>query len=204
MQDTFAALARQELEDVLSIMPSDPIHRFVIFTETTRVLDYWTVFRNLLPAEYCPSAPDFALLQWGWNLAAEHFFTAVNIPGAFPISESTEESRLRAAGLLYRLGISVLLHRVSEMMRYGCLEAECNKEGFTVRQAEHAADQFLDNLEFDRFDEIETLLNDCATGFSNGWKLIDIDDYLKLPTAPGAFFGRAPDDPLKSYKIENI
>jgi len=42
--EEFQLLAEEELKGALAVIPSDPIHRFLVFTEVIRVLDNWTVF----------------------------------------------------------------------------------------------------------------------------------------------------------------
>lgn len=47
----FLSLSEQGVESVKALLPKDESERFVIFVETIRVLDYWTVFQELLPEE---------------------------------------------------------------------------------------------------------------------------------------------------------
>lgn len=204
MQDKFAEMAEQELQKVLAIMPSEPVNRSAIFTETARVLDYWSVFQLLLPGEKRLAVFDFDLIQWGWNLAAEHLFTPVEVQGGFPMFESNNESRLFAMRLLHQLGRSVLLYRASEMIRYGFLNVECNKEEITVRRAGNVAEQFLDNLEFHHLEEMRGILTANNTGFSRGWKLFTIDDYANMPSESGAFLGHAAEISTKQFEVENL
>jgi hypothetical protein len=203
MHDKFEEMAEKVLKEAISVIPSDPMLKFIIFTETTRVLDFWYVFQHLLPKENRLPVPDFDLIKWGWNLAAEHLFSGVKQYG-FPIMESSSERKSFAFGFLYKLGCSVLLHRASEMIRYGFLEVETNKNGFILRRSGNAGDQFLDNLDIFSLNEIETILNNKETESVNGWHLFDIDDYPKMMNVPGAFSSRGNKKPLESFKVENI
>lgn len=204
MHQIFAEMAKQELEEVLSVMPSDPMQKFVIFIETVRVLDYWSVFQNLLPKENRLSGPDFNLIQWGWNLATEYLYTAIRVPGAFPISESTKESRLFAVNLLHKLGRSVLLYRASEMIRIGSLEVESNEEGFTVRMTDTAKYQFLDDLEFFHLDEMEMELGSNNSEYYKSWEIFDADNYPIIENALGNFASRPPKRNFENQNLKNI
>lgn len=205
MHNKFAEMAKQELEEALSIIPSDTMQKFLIFTETVRVLDYWSVLFPLLPKEKrLSSIQTFTLLQWGWNLAVEHLYKAVEIPGAFPITDSTEESKAFATDLLCKLGQSVLLYRASEMIKNGFLEIENSDEGFIVRTTEKARDQFLDNLEFSYLNDLEIELNNKYKNFFQGWQIIDIEDYPDVENLPGYFFARRQISLMENYKNEDI
>ncbi len=204
VHNKFAEMAKQILEEALSRTPSEPLHKSILFIETIRVLDYWTVFQTLLPKEKRLSGPDFELIRWGWNLAAEHIFTRVEMSGAFPLIESSNENRLFAINLLHKLGRSVLLYRASEMIRYGLLDVECNEGEFIVRRAANVAEHFLDILEFGRINEMKRILADRDKDYWKGWKLIDINDYSELPTEPGAFWSRTLKSPLEKFKVDNI
>lgn len=204
MSQAFAEMANKELEEALSVLPSDPMQKFVIFTETVRVIDYWSVFQRLLPKEKRLSEPDFNLIQWGWNLVTEHLYTAVTVPGAFPISESTKESRQFAINLLHKLGQSVLLYRASEMIRNNSLEVESNENGFTVRMTDMARNQFLDNIEFFHLDAMEAELNKNSSNFYRDWRVFDMDDYSSVEKVSGNFVAKPPKSKLENQKINNI
>jgi hypothetical protein len=204
MNQLFADMAKQELEEALSVVPSDPIQKFVLFAELVRVIDYWSFYQPLLPKENRISIQDFELIVWGWNLAIEHIYVPVSMPGAFPIMESTNESRTFAINLLYKFGKSVLLYRASEMMRFGFLMVEEKDHIFHVKVANKAKDNFLDNLEFSQLDELEMDLINQSESSSNGWQLFNIVDYSKIEKAPGSFISRPSKNPLKDFKTEDI
>lgn len=204
MQHKFAEMAKLELEVALSRIPSDPTHKFVLFTETLRVLDYWAVFQQLLPKEHRLSKQDLDLIRWGWNRAVEYLFVAVETPDAFPILESTTESRLMAFNLLRQFGRSVLIQRTSEMIRFGFFNVESNERGFSLRSGGDAKDQFLDHLEFFHLEELENVMSENVPGFLNGWQLIDLKDYSKFREELGFFSMHDNERPLEGSILENV
>lgn len=202
MENKFLNLAQQELDEALSKLPSDPTHKFVIFTETIRVISYWAVFQSLYPEDKRLSIPDFSLIRWGWNLAAEHLYSSVETPGAFPISESTNESRQLAASLLHKLGCSVLLKRASSMIKYGFLNVEVSGENINVKHAVNARHQFLDNIEFYKLESMEKDIKDKS--IKHGWQYFNIDDYSEVENLPGNYFSSRSENSLDRHKMENI
>lgn len=57
--EEFQSLAQEELKDALAVIPSDPIHRFLVFTEVIRVLDNWTVFKPQTEEQEQQTTSDF-------------------------------------------------------------------------------------------------------------------------------------------------
>lgn len=50
MHEEFKEMANKVL-GALCIIPSDTMLKFILFTETVRVIDYWYVFQHLLSKE---------------------------------------------------------------------------------------------------------------------------------------------------------
>jgi len=203
MYEKFAELADSELDMALDKLPSDPLEKFALFAEVTRALDYSAVFQAALENSGQLSRPDFDLLLWGWNAAMSHLLTPIRSAG-LPLYKSTKDTRQFAMNLLHKFGQSVLLRRASAMLRSGFLHAQNTTEGLTVRLADGAKDQFLDDLEFDSFAKIHNQLQKQNVRFYRGWQLFENDDYPSVQEVPGYFLGRTTQRPLEKYKSENI
>lgn len=185
----FCALADKELASVLSLLPSDPDHRNAILVETTRLIDYWSVFQGLLPKEQRLADPDFDILQWGWNLAAANLFSHPSVAGAFPIMESTADTRNYAGTLLHQLGRIVLVRRSAQMIRVGFQAAEKTANGYVVRSCVDAKGQFQDLLESLRFEEAEQRMYTQESR----WTATELDrpgEFDRVKNLPGNFLGR--------------
>lgn len=183
-------LAKRELEAARSVIPTDPLSRFLLFVETLRVIDYWSVFQTLLPEEHRLRPYDFGILQFGWNRALEFLYQPLTAPG-FPIIESTKRSRGFAEGLLHQFGRSVLLTRAADMIAFDFLHAEEVDEEVHLRMVDGVADQFLDNVEFLEFEELERRLAELDDSDQvMGWQLFERDDADQVATRVGRFMSR--------------
>lgn len=142
-------MSRQQLAGALARLPSDPLDKTEVFIETVRAIDYWSVFQHLLPPEKRLAPHDFQIIEEGWNLAAAHLLTPLQVRGMFPLRESTQETRSYALGLLHQFGRAVLMRRCSDMIKSGLMAAERAPGGFVVRCTAETPSQLLDHLEHD-------------------------------------------------------
>ncbi|MBB3140503.1 hypothetical protein [Halomonas organivorans] len=203
MSDKILELSKKELQGALSVLPKDDLNKFVLFTEIMRILDYWSVFKDILPSENSLSAPDFEIIQLGWNLALEHLFVPVK-PDGFPIQESTEKTRLFATSLLHKFGRAVLLKRTYEMLVSGFLSAETKDSKIIIRATERAESQFADNIEFTLLSGIQSYINENIGDYRNGWFLGKFDDPSIEVTLPGAYHLQDSRKELKKHYIDNV
>jgi hypothetical protein len=89
----------------------------------------------------------FDLMCWGWNRAVAELFTPLNQTGAFPLMESTYESRGYAA-LMQKFGKVSLLRRLCDMSERG--DDHQSGDEFQIRMTDDAQAQFADATESDR------------------------------------------------------
>jgi hypothetical protein len=200
--EEFESLSQEELKGALSVIPSDPIHRFLVFFEAIRVLDNWSVVTPT--TEEPQTAIDFQILQWGWNLAARHLFSSLKGFAGIHLADSTNQSRAFAQNLLHKFGRSVLMTRAAEMIKHGYLIVERFEKGFSVRSANKMSSQFLDELEFFRLESLEDKLNNPEIKSFGDWELADINDQAFPFNRVGNFFGRESGNPLSAWKRDDI
>ena len=199
--EEFQALAQEELNGALAVIPSDPIHRLLIFIEAVRVLDCWAVSNSLIEQQ---DESHFEIIRWGWNLAAKNLFSSLQNFAGFPLADSTDQSRAFTQNLLHQFGRSVLMKRAAEMIRLGYLIAERIEGGFIVRSADKTSSQFLDELEFSRLETLEDTLNNPAIQSFGEWELFDKDNQAFPLNRIGNFFGRNREKPLSHWKRDDI
>lgn len=201
----FLSLSEQGLESVKALLPKDESERFVIFVETIRVLDYWTVFQELLPEEKQLPEHDFEIMQWGWNQAAALLLSPLKQHIGIPIMESTGETRSLAMKLLHQLGRSVLLRRTAQMIQGGLVNARQEDHGFVVKSTEGTSVQFLDILEPMRQKKIEAAIREKGKDLSSGsWGIFDKSDISIFKNLPGSYFGLDMKNPLDSWICNDV
>ncbi|WP_028467966.1 hypothetical protein [Neptunomonas japonica] len=203
MKNKILDLSKNELDGALSALPKDDLNKFILFTETMRILDYWSVFRDILPNKYSLSIPDFEILKLGWNLALEHLYVPVKTSG-FPIKESTEETRIFATSLLHKFGRSVLLNRTYDMLNAGFVSAEIKGSKIVIRVAEYSGNQFMDNLEFNLLSGMEQNISNSLGSYLNGWHIGEYDDPLTEMNMPGAYFLQDSKKEFKKYHLDDV
>lgn len=203
MYEKILELSNKELEGALSVIPEDDLSRFVLFTEAMRVLDYWSVFKDMLPPEKSLSPPDFEIVQLGWNSALEYLFVPVKSDG-FPIRESTHKTRLFATSLLHKFGRSVLLRRVYEMLVSGYVSSEIVDSKIVIKTTERAEEQYIDNLEFKLLAELQGYINENIGYHWNGWNLGEFDDPSVEVDLLGAYHLQDSKKELKKHHIDNV
>jgi len=200
----FHSLAEKELAACISVVPPDPNERFVLFMETLRVIDYWTVFQSLGPEEKRLSEPDFHTLRSGWNLAAAHLLSPLQVPAAIPVLQSTDKSRSFAMSLLHQFGRSVLMHRAADMIRHGFLTAERVANRFVVRKTGLVSSQFLDILEFSWLENLETTIGQDRRSYYKEWELFDVEHMDQIRHRVGSFLGRRHEPTFENWRRADI
>ncbi len=128
-------LAEVHLVTVLKPLPTDRIGRFVLFVEVVRAMDYWGTHAPALIGDDEKVAQSFDLMYWGWNRAVAELFEPLDQPGAFPLMESTQESRVFAAGLMQEFGKVSLLRRLADMSERGIMDVARDGDEFHIRIA---------------------------------------------------------------------
>lgn len=192
-------LAEAHLAAVLKPLPSDPIGRFVLFIEVVRAMDYWGTHAAALIGEGEKVAQSFDLMYWGWNRAVAELFRPLDQPGAFPLMESTQESRGYAAALMQEFGKVSLLRRLADMSERGIIDIVRDGDEFQVRMGEHARAQFADAAEFDRLKAAEAKMPSSGAG----WTMASMRDALRFPGMPGNYMALA-DPPVRHWLRHDI
>lgn len=200
----FDLLADEELARVIQVLPTEAADRFVLYTEVLRQIDYWSVFRQFMPQSARLEPWDLEMLWLGWNSAIEHLFAGVS-PKGFPIARSTRESKQYAMTVLHQLGRSVLMRRTADMLRHQYVSAVKVGDGWTVRKISNTTDQFLDNLEFPRYTELTSWLDqldDEKTAL--GWTLFERGEIDLIPSKVGRFLGRNRSEPFAAWLRNDV
>jgi hypothetical protein len=170
LSEELSRLATKELETVLRWLPGDRYERFTIFMDATRMIDYWTVFQELLPEDRRLAEPDYQVIAWGWNLAAAHLFSAISQAG-IPIAKAGQDRRSLAMTLLHQLGRSVLMRRAATMVSHGLLVGEQSDSSLILRRPnDDSMTQFVDLLEHERLAVLEDKFwKGESTSVSDAW-----------------------------------
>lgn len=192
-------LAEVHLGAVLKPLPSDRIGRFVLFIEVVRAMDYWGTHAPALVSESEKVTQSIDLMYWGWNRAVAELFEPLDQPGAFPLMESTHESRVFAAKLMQELGKVSLLRRLADMSEQGIVEITRDGDEFQIRMGEDALAQFADATEWDRLKAADALLPSSSAG----WTTASMHDVLRFPDMPGNYMASA-DAPVKCWLRPDI
>ncbi|MBI2273852.1 MAG: hypothetical protein HYU70_08640 [Bacteroidetes bacterium] len=194
------SIAGKELEQIEQCIPDDPAYCFVLLTEMTRMYDYLSI-GNVPSEKLSPQQLD--IIKNGWNLAAAYFFKPLNFIG-FPICKSDDNTRNYAISLLYKLGCTVLLKRVADMVETGILTAIKEGNTFTFRKSiEAVQSQYLDTLEFSYLNKLDEKLNSAKEAYYGPWNLISHEELPDIFFKPGNFFSRDQTN-FDSYKISDI
>ncbi|MGB3882238.1 MAG: hypothetical protein WA955_16865 [Diaphorobacter nitroreducens] len=192
-------LAEVHLATVLKPLPTDRIGRFVLFVEVVRAMDYWGTHAPALIGNDEKVAQSFDLMYWGWNRAVAELFEPLDQPGAFPIMESTQESRTFAASLMQELGKVSMLRRLADMSERGIMEVARNGDEFHIRMSEDARTQFADASELDKLKAAEARLPSSSVG----WTMASMRDALRFPDMPGNYMAIA-NAPVKRWLRPDI
>lgn len=204
MEDRFQHLADSEMDAVREVIPADSTGKVAVLLEVLRALDWVTISNPLVPSDQRLAAHDLQIIQWGWNGIAELLLRPVSQRNAMPFMENSESSSRFALSLLHQAGRASLLKRTADMIRFGLFRAEESADGITVCQNDgNMVRQFSDLLEPDRLKGLERVLDDPATENSHGWELVNHEDAEWL-RRQGAFMGRRREDPLATWKSNDV
>lgn len=180
-------VAEAHLAMVRERLPSDRMGRFVMFIEVVRAMDYWGIGAYPESLEKATAGQSRDLMYWGWNRAVAELFEPLDQPGAFPLMESTPESRGLAVGLMQEFGKVSLARRLADMSERGIMEVVRNGDEFQIRMREDAKAQFADAMEHDRLKAAE----ERAPSASSGWTVTSMRNALRLPRMPGNYIARS-------------
>ena len=192
-------LADAHLAAVLKRLPSDRIDRFVLFIEVVRAMDYWGTHASPRIGDSDKFAPSLDLMYWGWNRAVAELFESLDQPGAFPLMESTQESRGYAAALMQEFGKVSLLRRLADMSERGIMDITKGGDEFQIRMGDDARAQLADASELDQLKAAEVRL----PSRSAGWTIASMRDALRFPGMPGNYIALV-DPPVKRWLRPDI
>lgn len=192
-------LAEAHLAAVRKRLPSERMGRFVMFIEVVRAMDYWGInaYPDSLDDARAGQSLDF--MYWGWNRAVAELFEPLDQPGAFPLMESTRESRGFAVGLMQEFGKASLARRLADMCERGIIEIARDGDEFQIRMSEDAKAQFADAMEHDRLKAAE----ERAPTSSAGWAIASMRGALRFPDMPGNYLALAT-APVKRWLRPDI
>ncbi len=173
--------------------------RFILFIEAVRAMDYWGTHAPALIGDSDKVAQSLDLMYWGWNKAVAELFEPLDQPGAFPLMESTQESRGYAAALMQEFGKVSLLRRLADMSERGLVEIAPNGDEYFIRMAKDARAQFADSTEMDRLKAAEAGLQSSSAG----WTIASMQDALRSPGMPGNYMALA-DPPVTQWLRPDI
>ncbi|MGE0098503.1 MAG: hypothetical protein AB7S86_09150 [Hydrogenophaga sp.] len=193
------ALADAHLSAVLQRLPRDRMGRFLMFIEVVRAMDYWSIGAYPDSLQKAQTGQALDLMYWGWNRAVAELFEPLDQPGAFPMMESTRESRGFAAGLMQEFGKVSLARRLADMGERGIMEIVREGDDFRMRMTEDARAQFADFAESDRLKAAEARLPSSSTG----WTMASMRDAIRSPDMPGNYMALA-NAPVKRWLRPDI
>jgi len=192
-------LAEAHLAAVRKQLPSERMGRFVMFIEVVRAMDYWGISAYPDSLNDAKVGQSLDLMYWGWNRAVAELFEPLDLPGAFPLMESTRESRGFATGLMQEFGKASLARRLADMCERGIMEIARDGDEFQIRMSEDAKAQFADAMEHDRLKAAE----ERAPFSSAGWTIASMRDALRFPDMPGNYLALA-NAPVKRWLRPDI
>ena len=170
---TLRDLADAHLTAIRKLLPNDRIGRFVLFIEVVRAMDYWGMHAPTLIADSKKNVQSLDLMYWGWNRTVAELFEPLNQPSAFPLMESTQESRGYAATLMQEFGKVSLLRRLADMSKCCIMEIVKDGDEFQIRMCKDARAQFVDATELTRLKVAEVTCQETSghsilEGFPSG------------------------------------
>ncbi len=193
------ALADAHLSAILQRLPSDRLGRFIWFIEVVRAMDYWSITAYPEGQKDAQTGQSLDLMYWGWNRAVAELFEPLDQPGAFPMMESTRESRGFAAGLMQEFGKVSLARRLADMGERGIMEIARDGDDFRMRMTEDARAQFADFAESDRLKAAEARLPSSSAG----WTMASMRDAVRFPDMLGNYVALA-NAPVKRWLRPDI
>ncbi|TYP96063.1 hypothetical protein C7447_11022 [Tenacibaculum adriaticum] len=195
-------IAENALDKIESSLPSETIIKFIMFTETLRVLDFHSL-SSYNPTSKLSEVPKFDIMKMGWNLSTSYLFEGFKTSG-FPIVESTKETFGSTSSLLYHFGCITMLKRTIDMVKSGALSVvKTDDNTFVFEKTKNVNSQFLDDLEFTNLEELEEELKEKTGEYYKEWNIIEKDDLEKAFGSPGNFLSFT-DKEFNHYSSENI
>jgi hypothetical protein len=194
--DILRDLAELHLGAVIARLPSDRSSRFLLFVEVVRTMDYWSIHAEKAISTNEMVTQSIDLMYWGWNRAVAELFEPLEQLGAFPVMESTNESRKFAAGLMQEFGKVSLLRRLADMSERGIMEVTKVADEFTLQMSGDARAQFADATEHDR-------LKSAEAASSAGWTAASMRDLYRFPAMPGNLLAM-DEEPVKNWLRPDI
>lgn len=170
-----------------------------MFIEVVRAMDYWGISTYPESVKDEKVGQSLDLMYWGWNRAVAELFEPLDQLGAFPLMQSTRESRGFAVELMQEFGKVSLARRLADMSERGIMEIARHGGEFRIRMSEDARAQFADAMEFDRLKAVE----ECAPSSSPGWTMASMRDAIRFPEMPGNYLAVA-DAPVKRWLRTDI
>lgn len=180
-------LADSHLSAILQRLPSDRLGRFILFIEVVRAMDYWSITAYPDSLKNAQTEQSLDLMYWGWNRAVAELFEPLDQPGAFPMMESTRESRGLAAGLMQEFGKVSLARRLADMGERGIMEIARDGDDFRMRMTEDARAQLADFAESGRLKAAEARLPSSSAG----WTMASMRNAMRFPDMPGNYVALA-------------
>lgn len=195
-------IAENALDKIVSSLPSETIIKFVMFTETLRVLDFNSLSSNNLTSNLS-QIPNDDIMKMGWNLSTSYLFEGFKTSG-FPIVESTKETFSSTSSLLFHFGCITMLKRTIDMVKSGALTVTKSDDNtYVFEKTNNANSQFLDDLEFTNLEELEEQLKEKTGEFYKEWNIIERDDLEEALYSHGNFLSFTDED-FTHYTSENI
>lgn len=180
------SIANKMLREIEQIIPDDPLHCFGLLTEMTRIYDYLCIGKiTSKNAEL--SVQEIDIIKNGWNIAASYLLKPLNT-NRFPIAPSTKEGASAAISILYKFGTTVLLRRVSDMVKTGMMSAEKDADSFIFRKKDLMEYQHTDNFEFSSWIELEDKVKTNKDKHYKGWDIVDRENMQEMFVRIGNFF----------------
>lgn len=203
MNDEILDISDQELQAVLSILPKDNLSKSALLIDILRVIDYWTVFKPLLPEKEGLAKPEFEIIQLGLNLAFKYLFVPLETSG-FPIRESNEENRRFATTILYTLGVSVLLKKTCDLLKANYVRAEKINSKIVISKNEEITGLSLDNIEYFKKSQQDEIINASIGGVYHKWNVNEYHNILDIVDLSGAHILKNSRKEISEFKLNNI
>lgn len=203
MNDEILDISDQELKAVLSILPKDNLSKVALLIDILRVIDYWTVFKPLLPEKEGLSTPEFEIIRLGFNLALKYLFVSIDTSG-FPMRKSTEESRRIATTVLYAFGVSVLLKKTHNLLKANYVRAEKINSKIIISKNEEITGLNLDSVEYFKKFRQDEIINSNIGKIYNKWNINEFDNILDIASLSGAYLFKNARKEMSKYEVNNI
>jgi len=165
-------ISSAEIRALEQLLPEDAESCFILFTEMTRVSDYWGLGQNYTSEDASATVQTLDIMKMGWNLAASYLYKVPQTNG-FPFHESTDSTRRHAANLLYKFGCLNLLKRTQDMLKADILAMEVKGDKYIFRKKGHSSSQYLDQLEFENLDNLAAKIETSLDEVYGSWNLVE-------------------------------